>query len=296
MILLTGASGFLGKTLTAFFKNEELITLGRSSGNIRVDLSMAIPQLPASDLIIHAAGKAHLVPKTAQEKEAFYAANVTGTQNLLLGLERAPNLPSAFVFISSVAVYGLESGTLITEAAPLLATDAYGQSKIAAEKLISAWCAKHQIICTILRLPLVAAPNPPGNLGAMVKAIKRGYYFEIAESNSKKSVVLAKDVAQIIPLVSTIGGIYNLTDGYHPSFKELSTLIAQQLNKAKPPLVPLALVKAIARVGDIFGIRAIINTKKLNKITSSLTFDDALAKTKLEWNPTPVLDEFKSVP
>lgn len=295
MILLTGGSGFLGKTLIKFLKNEDMITLARSAGDIKVDLALTVPSLPACDLVIHAAGKAHLVPKTAEENELFYAINVTGTKNLLLGLEKAPKLPSAFIFMSSVAVYGLESGTLIAETAPLLAKDAYGQSKIAAEKLVSAWCAKHGVSCTILRLPLVAAENPPGNLGAMIKAIKRGYYFEIAESNSKKSIVLAKDIAQIIPKVSSIGGIYNLTDGYHPSFKELSAIIATMLNKTKPPQVPLFVVKAMAKVGDLFGARAMINTKKLNKITSSLTFDDTLAKTTLGWNPSPVLDEFKSV-
>jgi len=293
MILLTGASGFLGQTLTKVFKHEELITLARSAGDIRADLSTTIPSLPACDLVIHAAGKAHFVPKTTAENEAFYAANVRGTQNLLLGLEKAPRLPKAFVFISSVAVYGLESGTLITENTPLLATDAYGKSKIAAEQLINAWCTKHGLVCTILRLPLVAGPNPPGNLGAMLQAIKKGYYVEIAESNAKKSMVWASDVARLIPLVSTVGGIYHLTDGYHPSFKELSTVIAQQLNKPKPLLVPLFLVSAMARIGDLFGVRALINTKKLNKITSTLTFDDSLARVKLGWDPQAVLDEFK---
>lgn len=295
MILLTGASGFLGKTLVDFFKKDEMLTLSRSAGDMKIDLATNIPSLPHCDLVIHAAGKAHMIPKTVAENEAFYADNVKGTQNLLLGLAKAPALPKAFVLISSVAVYGLESGYLIPESTPLLASDAYGQSKIAAEKLVTAWCAEHQVICTILRLPLVAAANPPGNLGAMIRAIKRGYYFEIAESNAQKSMVLAKDVAQIIPLVSTIGGVYHLTDGYHPSFKELSALIATSLHRSKPPLVPLFVVKAMAKIGDLFGARAVINTKKLNKITSSLTFDDSLAKTTLGWNPSPVLDEFKSV-
>ena len=55
-------------------------------------------------MVIHAAGKAHSVPKTAFEKQQFYDINVLGTQNLLAGFEKI-GLPKQFVFISSVAVY-----------------------------------------------------------------------------------------------------------------------------------------------------------------------------------------------
>ena len=88
-------------------------------------------------------------------------------------------MPGLFVFISSVSVYGLEFGTGIDEANPLLAKDAYGKSKIAAEQLITSWGIKTAVPVVILRLPLVAGPNPPGNLGDMIKAIQAGYYFRI---------------------------------------------------------------------------------------------------------------------
>ncbi len=106
-------------------------------------------------------------------------------------------------------------------------------------------------------------------------------------------MVLAEDVAKIIPKVAEIGGIYNLTDGYHPSFKELSMLIAKQLNK-KPPLnLPSFLVRIIAFAGDLLGSRAPLNSDKLKKITSDLTFDDTKARRILDWNPSLVLEGFR---
>ena len=91
----------------------------------------------------------------------------------------------------------MDQGELVTENDELLAKDAYGLSKILAEKLIQEWCKKNKVVCTILRLPLVVGYNPPGNLGAMIKSIKSGFYLNIAGGKVKKSMVLASDVAKI---------------------------------------------------------------------------------------------------
>jgi nucleoside-diphosphate-sugar epimerase len=245
MILLTGANGFLGQLFYKVFPVDyKVITIGRKNADIVVDLAIDPPLLNEKyNLIIHAAGKAHTVPKTKVDKQVFFDVNVTGTQNLLRGLEKAPALPQYFVFISSVSVYGVETGHLIAEVAPLLADDAYGRSKIEAEKIVQDWCTKNNIICTILRLPLLAGTTPPGNLGAMIKGIQKGYYFNIAGGKAKKSIVLAEDIAKLIPIVAKIGGVYNLTDRYHPSFHELSDCIAKQLHKSKPANLPFLLRK-----------------------------------------------------
>jgi len=291
-ILLTGASGFLGQTIKKVLSDHKIISLSRYNSDINVDLAIEVPVLPLSDLIVHAAGKAHSQPKTEIEKKEFFNVNVRGTANLLKAIENS-KIPKAFVFISTVAVYGKESGNLINENEPLVAKDPYGLSKIMAEKLVTEWCEKQNVICTILRLPLIAGPNPPGNLGAMIQAISKDYYFNIAEGKAKKSIVLAKDIAKVILRVSEIGGIYNLTDCYHPSFKELSLQIANQLNKKPPLSLPNWLAKPMALIGDILGGKAPLNSNKLKKLTSDLTFDDSKASKVFGWIPTPVLEGFK---
>lgn len=292
-IILTGASGFLGTYIyNQLIKNNEIYTISRSSAAINADLAKEIPKLPLANLVIHCAGKAHSVPKTEKEKQAFFDVNLTGTSNLLKALENSSELPSGFVFISTVAVYGREFGTMINENHPLRATDPYGVSKVQAEQLIKNWCAKNEVICTILRLPLLVGKTPPGNLGAMLKGIEKGYYFNIGRGGAKKSMVLAEDVAMLIPVVAKVGGIYNLSDGYHPSFSELSAKMAGKLNKPKPSNIPIWVAKMIATVGDLLGSTAPINTNKIRKITSDLTFDDSKARKMLNWNPRPVLESF----
>lgn len=289
-LLLTGSTGFLGKMIeNEFFFKYKVSCLSRTSKDYPILLEKDVPFFNEKfNLVIHAAGKAHSIPKTDFEKEQFYDVNVLGTLNLLKGLENS-GLPEEFVFISSVSVYGLEKGKNIDEYYPLLAKDSYGLSKIQAEELVEKWCNKNQVICTILRLPLLVGNRPPGNLGAMIKAIKRGYYFNIGGGKARKSMVLTKDIVSFIPVVSPIGGIYNLTDGIHPSFGELSLAIS----KNKLFSLPLSIAKFIGKLGDILGDRSPITSIKVKKITSDLTFDDSKARGLLNWKPEPVLEYLK---
>ncbi len=208
-------------------------------------------------------------------------------------IENSGFIPKNFVFISTVSVYGLEKGENISEEFPLNGSSAYAKSKMRAEEWLSEWAVNNEINLLVLRLPLVVGPNPPGNLGAMINGIKTGRYFRIGLGNARKSAVLANDVGHII--IRSIGkkGVYNLTDGYHPSFGELEELIATQLGKKPPRSIPLNLVKILAKAGDWIGGEFPINTLRLEKITSTLTFSDEKARKELGWAPHRVIDEFR---
>ena len=292
--LVTGASGFLGKYIVNELSEKAIISsLSRTSGDYMLSLEIQITDFNESfDLVIHNAGKAHNVPKTFKEGHAFFQVNVKGTQNLLHGIEASGKLPKSFIFISSVAVYGVNQGENINENSHLLANDSYGLSKIQAERLVLEWCQKNNVVCTILRLPLLVGENPPGNLGSMINAIKKGYYLNIAGGKARKSMVLAEDVAKIILKASEIGGIYNLTDGYHPNFFELSNAIAKQIDKSNPFNLSFFIAKTIALFGDIVGDKFPLNSSKLKKINSDLTFDDAKARKVLGWKPNKVLNYY----
>jgi nucleoside-diphosphate-sugar epimerase len=293
MILITGASGFLGKSIVNFFSSQDtsILSVGRNSLNgVKCDLSSEIPNLNLTriELVIHAAGKAHSIPKNELESNLFFEVNVIGTQNLLNGLSLG-SVPKLFVFISSVAVYGREEGVNITENEKLLAKDPYGLSKIQAEQVVTDWCYKNKVVCTILRLPLLVGKNPPGNLGTMIKAIQKGYYFNIAGGKAKKSMVLAEDVARFIPIIALIGGTYNLTDGLHPIFSDLSSVIA----KKKMNNLPLFIAKIMGYLGDCISQKSPMNSLIIKKITSDLTFDDSKARS-LGWKPQSVIEYLKN--
>jgi GlcNAc-P-P-Und epimerase len=291
--LITGAGGFLGKYIVSYLSaHYDLHTLGRSTGHFyNIDLAKQIPAISTTyNLVVHAAGKAHMIPKSQEETADFFLANELGTKNLCKGFENSGLYPEHFVFISSVAVYGRETGEMLTEETDLLGSSPYAQSKINAELFLQSWCRNKPIKLTILRLPLIAGANPPGNLGAMIMAIKQNRYFTIGRGEARKSMVLADDVARGIPFAAAKGGIYNLTDGQHPTMADLAFLVANLSGKQKPKSIPLWFAKLLAFIGNLYGSKAPITTSKLTKLTASLTFDDSNARKAFGWNSRPVQD------
>ncbi len=291
-ILLTGSTGFLGKSLIKELQNQhEILFLGRSDeGGLTHDITKKIPALPLVDMVVHAAGKAHSNLRSEEEAQMFFKVNTFGTQNLIDALQN--NLPKIFVFISTVAIYGLDSGNKIGESSPSLGKTPYAQSKIKAEKYLLEWGEKFNVKILILRLPLVVGSNPPGNLGKMINGIKRRTYFSIGGGSARKSMVLAEDVAKLIAECRYVSGIYNLTDGYHPSFAELESMICEQLKKPKPLNMPLGLARILGEIGDFIPAFP-VNNDTINKITQDLTFSDLKARQELGWNPSRVIDMWK---
>lgn len=289
-ILLTGASGFLGTILKEELAPiHELITLGRKSENdIQVDLKSEIPVIPDVDMVIHAAGKAHTIPKTEEEKLEFYKVNEGGTANLLKALNGVN--PKIIILISTVAVYGKEQGEGITEEHPLLGNSPYAISKRNSEELVIDFGNRNSIKTLVFRLPLIVGQNAPGNLGAISKAIQKGYYFRIGKGEAKKSMVLASDIARAINQWKGEEGIFNLTDGYHPSLSDLDTYIAEKFNK-KIRSIPSGVLTFVSKIGDIIpGFP--LNSYRLRKLSDSLTFSDKKARKELNWKPNSVIGNF----
>ena len=86
---------------------------------------------------------------------------------------------------------------------------------------------------------------------------------------------------------------YNICDDEHPSFRELEGLICGQLGKGAPLNIPYWLAKCLALVGDCMGKHAPVNSRKLEKITCSLTFCNDRAKGVLGWTPLSVMENFR---
>lgn len=295
-ILFTGASGFLGHNILPMLKRdfESVTTLGHlDSDDLTVNLAKSIPELPNHyDIILHAAGKAHIIPKTPEEEQLFYDVNYQGTVNLCRALEKVEP-PKSFVFISTVAVYGCERGNLIDENHPLEGTTPYAKSKIMAEEYLKKWCGERNVVLTILRPSLLAGVNPPGNLGDMVRGIEKGVYVNIAGGKVKKSILMAEDIVNLLELARYKGGIYNVCDTEQPSFGELSQLMAKQLGKHIPISIPYWSAKILALMGDIIGTRFPINSLRLSKLTQSLTFSNRKAIENLNWQPLSVLKNLR---
>lgn len=294
-LLYTGGTGFLGyNTKPILDQQYEVTTIGITDRDeIKANFAKEVPVLPCRyDIVLHAAGKAHVYPKTPEEVQSFYDINYQGTVNLCAALEKV-GVPKAFVFISTSGVYGIDNGNYVTEDYPLAGEEPYQKSKIMAEQYLTEWCDKHGVTLGILRPSLMAGKNAPGNLGAMVNGIKTGKYLSINHGKARKSLLMAEDIAHLVPLVAVKGGVYNVCDDDQPSFGQLEELIAKQLGKRNPISIPYWIAKCIALFGDVVGGWFPLNSKRLEKIVKSDTISNEKAKKELGWEPMSVLDNYK---
>ena len=77
-LLFTGGTGFLGANAKPVLDQQyEVTTIGiTDSDELKANFAKEVPELPCSyDIVLHAAGKAHINPKTEEEKKSFYDIN-----------------------------------------------------------------------------------------------------------------------------------------------------------------------------------------------------------------------------
>jgi len=266
-----------------------------------VDLAREVPDFSSQKIagVLHLAGRAHRSPRSQEEAQEFFRVNADGTRNLLLGLDRSREAPENLVFVSTVAVYGVTGGEGLDEDTPRRATDPYGESKRRAEDLVAEWGRRRGVRIGIVRLPLVAGARAPGNLGAMIRAMGKGYYFGVGDGNARRSMVLARDVAEALFKVAAVGGVFHLTDGRHPSFRELEDGLSHELGRRPPLRIPIGCARAMAVAGDVLGgvlrRQMPFSSRRLAKMTSTLTFSDRRARDTFGWAPKPVLSNLSEL-
>ena len=247
----------------------EVIGLGRGAdSDWHFDLGSGVNDFPrkeegseAIDLVIHAAGLAHRVPKTEAEKQQFFDINVEGTRRLLAALKASGNIPKRFVFISTIAVYGEPmDADVCVPPYPIeadleqLQLTPYGLSKWKAERLVHEWCRQEGVVAIIWRLPLIVGENAPGNLGAMEKAIRKGYYFRIGNSYTRMRFYvdleeLGKMVLDMYYEYASYSGTFNVMSG-EKSYGDFEDEIASKYGK-KVRNIPLWMVRLAAKLGDV---------------------------------------------
>jgi uncharacterized protein (TIGR01777 family) len=106
-IAVTGASGFIGRALTA-----RLAAAGHWAQPVKLRESAAAPP---SDAVVHLAGEPLAQRWTAEAKRTIRESRVEGTRALVGSLARLSPRPTMLVSASAVGIYGSRGDQLLTE-------------------------------------------------------------------------------------------------------------------------------------------------------------------------------------
>ncbi len=167
-ILITGASGYLGKRLLTQLSNEnnlDIIVIGNTAPDSETEFTFIKANLLDKDSlyevavtignidsIVHLAAR---VPKsgTEDEMQSMVATNIVGTSNLLASFNgRFEKL----IFGSTAEVYGVPTiRTSIDEKLLPEPKSYYGITKLASEILANAFCEKNNITFISLRFSVM---------------------------------------------------------------------------------------------------------------------------------------------
>jgi UDP-glucose 4-epimerase len=212
LIALTGATGFIGQHL--------LHGLPKSGHRVRVLLrrptstpmpvasavigDLARPQnmsaaLEGVDAVIHSAGA---TPATSGVPEDDYRVlNTEATINLARAARRAG--ATRFLFLSSIrAQCGPTASTVLTEAVEPEPTDAYGKSKLAAERGL----AELDLDWVALRAVLVYGPGVKGNMAQLMRLARSPYPLPISSFTARRSLLALENLAAAVEVLLTAPG------------------------------------------------------------------------------------------
>jgi UDP-glucose 4-epimerase len=219
-VLVTGASGFVGKHLLATnTENFEITTLSLQQDNW-MDTSFE-----GLDAIVHLAGKAHQMTPIAND--IYFKVNFELTKALAEKAQREG--VKQFIYISSTKVYGDGNYDDLNENSPCLPTDAYGQSKLKAEFFLQTL----PLPVAIVRPPLVYGKGVKGNMQKIITLCKKRSYLPFGNINNKRSMVYVGNLIALINhiLLQSATGIFVAGDNKVVSTTELVKTIASTLNK-----------------------------------------------------------------
>lgn len=183
-IAVTGATGFVGRSLVARLQREpvDVVAISRSRPTVDsslsnlssisdyLDTSSLADLFCSCDVVIHLAALAHQVsrPSSTIEMSAYRRANLDS----LVSVARAASQAGVrrLVFVSSIGVNGASTyGTPFTEADKPLPSEPYAITKLEAERALSEELLHSFTDWVVLRPPLVYGPGCPGNLERLIR-------------------------------------------------------------------------------------------------------------------------------
>lgn len=293
-ILITGGNGFVGKELCKSLVNQgiNVTSVVRSTAAEMPGVNIIVRSLSNQtdwqdilkdvDVIIHLAGRAHVMKEDEEDPYKAYAeVNVEATRHLaeqavLNGVQR-------FVFVSTVKVNG-ESTKLnaFNEYKKAQPEDDYAKTKFEAEKTLNALAKKSKMDVVIIRPPLIYGKNVKANFRRLIKLSQSGVPMPFGAINNKRSLISLENLIDFLLLCAkhpkAANETFLISDDDDVSTTQLIQTIADASNK-KTILIPVPVAWLE------FVLRLVGKPSLSMRLFGNLQVDTAKAKTLLNWRP-----------
>jgi nucleoside-diphosphate-sugar epimerase len=287
LLALTGATGFIGQYLLRELPKGgyRLRMLLRRPASVPMLTASAVigdlarPQnmsaaLEGVDAVIHSAGLAHGMSGVPEDD--YRVLNTEAT----IGLARAARRAGAkrFVFLSSVrAQCGPTSDTVLTEAVEPRPTDAYGRSKLAAERGL----AELDLDWVSLRAVLVYGPGVKGNMAQLMRLARSPFPLPLGSLGARHSLLALENLSAAIEAVlAAPGTLRRVVIAADPQALTVAEMIAaMRRGLGRPPHVfplPAALIELLLRAAG---------REEIHQRLSGSLIADPSALISLGWAP-----------
>ena len=292
MILITGATGFIGSSLCKELKSRNIdfieasrrITTNNKNhfyiSNISQDTIWKEP-LRYTEKVIHTAARVHVMKDNSKDSlKKFESINLQGTLNLAkqsveAGVKR-------FIFLSSIKVNGEETrkGQPFFYDDVVSPQDSYALSKYKAEQKLKELCKDTSMDLVIVRPPLVYGPGVKGNFALMMKLVSLNLPLPLKGITNLRSLVSIYNLTDFLILCAQYEAEINDTLLISDDEDISTTELLKKLTfiKGKKDLL-FELPKPI-----LVSLFTLINRKKeIQRLTSNLQVDITHTKDKVSW-------------
>ena len=303
-MLVTGASGFIGRHLVAALaaedrpvralaRSHEAATRARAAGAtevVRGDVldAASVRQAAAGCALIY-----HLAGTYRGSAAELRATHVDGTANVLVGADSGARV----VYVSSTSVYGWDRLWPADHATPARPASAYGAAKVEAEGLVLGWDRGSSVVA---RPTIVYGVGDEGGMLARVhRLLRRGVRVLPGTGDNRIHLTHVDDVVAGLALLGTKGdGIFVLAGPEAAPTRRLFGLLAEGAGLPKPRFaVPGTVLRPVAAgmesVWSAVGLdgEPPLNRHAVDVATRDRAYDSSRAAEVLGWKPQVTLDE-----
>lgn len=222
-VLITGENGYISKFLLNKLNQKSKLHALKIS--VRNNLVNQL-ELHDIDTIVHAAAIVHK-KESAQSEKIYQRVNTDLTVDLAKSAKKQG--VKHFIFISTMAVYGVEIGE-VSEKTTLAPATLYGKSKLLAEQQLVA-LEDDNFIVTIVRPPMVYGPGCPGNYRLLSRISKNILIFP--NVSNQRSMIFIGNLLEFLYqlIINRDSGVYHPQDGQYINTSYMVRTIAEIHNK-----------------------------------------------------------------